>query len=146
MPLRAALLLAVASGLRVPQQAPLLNRRQCLTGVLSAASLPLLGAPFAAKAAEEEVEIYFGCGCFWHVQHEFVEAERTILGRSDMELTAFTGYAGGNAGSDKGKVCYHNALQVADYGKLGSARTPNQAWPRPQTQAVPSVPPSVGRS
>ena len=146
MPLRAALLLAVASGLRVPQQAPLMNRRSCLTGVLSAATLPLLGVPFAAKAAEEDVEVYFGCGCFWHVQHEFVEAERTILGRGDMELTAYTGYGGGTGGSDKGKVCYHNALQVADYGKLGSARAPNQGWPRPQTQAILAVLPSVGQS
>ena len=21
---------------------------------------------------DPEVEVYFGCGCFWHVQHEFV--------------------------------------------------------------------------
>lgn len=116
-------------------------------GALGVAGGAALGTALPAQAVEEEdVQVYFGAGCFWHVQHEFVEAERTILGRSDMELTAYTGYAGGNAGSDKGKVCYHNALQVADYGKLGSARTPNQAWPRPQTQAVPSVPPSVGRS
>lgn len=121
MPLLVALLLAVASGLRIPQQAPLMNRRTCLTGVLSAATLPLLGAPFAAEAAEEDIEVYFGCGCFWHVQHEFSEAERTILGRGDMDLTAYAGYAGGTRGTDNGKVCYHNALQIADYGKLGSA-------------------------
>ena len=132
IPLRVALLFAVASGLRVPQQSPLLNRRSCLTGVLSAATLPLLGAPFAAKAAEEDVEVYFGCGCFWHVQHEFVEAERTILGRGDMDLTAYTGYGGGTGGSDKGKVCYHNALQVADYGKLGSARARTKQDPEPR--------------
>ena len=28
---------------------------------------------------------------FWHVQHEFVEAERRILGRKDGELTALAG-------------------------------------------------------
>jgi peptide methionine sulfoxide reductase MsrA len=60
-------------------------------------------------------------GCFWHVQHEFVQAERKILKRSDEQLTALAGYAGGNAGSKGGKVCYHNALQVADYGSLGHA-------------------------
>jgi len=129
MPLLVALLLAVASGLRIPQQAPLMNRRTCLTGVLSAATLPLLGAPFAAEAAEEDIEVYFGCGCFWHVQHEFSEAERTILGRGDMDLTAYAGYAGGTRGTDNGKVCYHNALQIADYGKLGHAEAVGMTIP-----------------
>ena len=72
-------------------------------------------------AAEEDIEVYFGCGCFWHVQHELVEAERRILGRNDVQLTSRAGYAGGKAGALNGKVCYHNALQVSDYGKLGHA-------------------------
>ncbi|KAI2489162.1 Peptide methionine sulfoxide reductase [Fragilaria crotonensis] len=75
----------------------------------------------ASAADDEPVEVYFGCGCFWHVQHEFVEAERNILGRSDDELTARAGYAGGKAGAVNGKVCYHNAQNIADYGKLGHA-------------------------
>jgi peptide methionine sulfoxide reductase MsrA len=77
----------------------------------------------AADAAvdDEMVDVYFGCGCFWHVQHEFVEAERRILGRADAELTSRAGYAGGRAGSKDGRVCYHNARDVADYGKLGHA-------------------------
>jgi peptide methionine sulfoxide reductase MsrA len=71
--------------------------------------------------AEELVEVYFGCGCFWHVQHEFVMAERAILGRGDSEFTSFVGYAGGKAGAKDGKVCYHNALMQSDYGSLGHA-------------------------
>jgi len=70
------------------------------------------------KQEEEEIEVYFGCGCFWHVQHEFVEAERRILGRTDDQLTSRAGYAGG---VDNAKVCYHNAGQVGDYGSLGHA-------------------------
>jgi hypothetical protein len=66
-------------------------------------------------------QVYFGCGCFWHVQHEFVEAERSILGRKDAELTSLAGYAGGNAGLKNGKVCYHNAAMMSDYGSLGHA-------------------------
>ena len=62
----------------------------------------------------ENVEVYFGVGCFWHVQHEFVEAERKILGRNDMQITSRAGYAGGKAGAKNGKVCYHNALQVSE--------------------------------
>eukprot|EP00980_Cylindrotheca_fusiformis_P001755 scaffold405_cov132-Cylindrotheca_fusiformis.AAC.7 len=83
-----------------------------------------LGVPENAHAAAsdaDEIEVYFGCGCFWHVQHELVEAERRILGRRDMQLTARTGYAGGKAGSKDGKVCYHNALKISDYGSLGHA-------------------------
>lgn len=75
----------------------------------------------ASAADDEPVEVYFGCGCFWHVQHEFVEAEKNILGRSDDELTSRAGYAGGKAGAINGKVCYHNAQNIADYGKLGHA-------------------------
>ena len=68
------------------------------------------------SAATEDVPVYFGVGCFWHVQHEFVEAEKNILGRTNKELTALAGYAGGRAND---KVCYHNLQGVADYGSLG---------------------------
>jgi len=55
------------------------------------------------------------------VQHEFVVAEQKILGRADNKLTSLVGYAGGNAGAKDGKVCYHNAAFVSDYGSLGHA-------------------------
>lgn len=35
----------------------------------------------------KHVEVYFGVGCFWHVQHELVGAERKILSRGDDQLT-----------------------------------------------------------
>mmetsp|Transcript_6012 Transcript_6012/g.11574 ORF Transcript_6012/g.11574 Transcript_6012/m.11574 type:complete len:306 (+) Transcript_6012:109-1026(+) len=87
--------------------------------------------PANANAAEDEglIDVYFGCGCFWHVQHEFVEAERTILGRADDELTSRAGYAGGKAGASDGKVCYHNAQNIADYGKLGHAEVVSMRIP-----------------
>jgi peptide methionine sulfoxide reductase MsrA len=100
------------------------ERRAFLTaGAAAAASLLLLPTPPALAEEEEELqEVYFGCGCFWHVQHEFVEAEKKILGRSDDELTARAGYAGGKGGlGSDGKVCYHNARNLGDYGKLGHA-------------------------
>lgn len=90
--------------------------------VLAASGLLLTGSSPAGAASssdDELVEVYFGCGCFWHVQHEFVEAEKRILGRSDSELTARAGYAGGKAGALNDKVCYHNALSISDYGSLG---------------------------
>ena len=54
-----------------------------------------------------------------HQQHEFVEAERKLLGRGDKELTSLTGYAGGKSTDKEGRVCYHNFQSIADYGKLG---------------------------
>lgn len=76
------------------------------------------------------IDVYFGCGCFWHVQHEFVMAEKKILGRSDEQITARAGYAGGLAGAKDGKVCYHNAVNVADYGKLGHAEVVGLTIPK----------------
>jgi len=79
-----------------------------------------LTAPSAATADEgAPADVYFGVGCFWHIQHEFVEAERNILKRSDAELSSRTGYAGGLKADKEGRVCYHNLSGVADYGKLG---------------------------
>jgi hypothetical protein len=66
--------------------------------------------------------VYFGVGCFWHIQHEFVEAERELLGRGDTQLSARTGYAGGTKVDTKeggARVCYHNSNNIADYGRLG---------------------------
>lgn len=103
------------------------SRRSVLaTGLLTAAGI-LTGAPQVARAEAEASSssaaplesVYFGVGCFWHIQHEFVKAERTMLGRSDAELTSLTGYAGGKAVGSEGRVCYHNLRGVADYGKLG---------------------------
>lgn len=67
------------------------------------------------------VGVYFGVGCYWHVQHEFVQAERDLLGRTDQQLTSRTGYAGGTSRGSDGRVCYHNFENIADYSKLGHA-------------------------
>lgn len=104
------------------------GRRELFHQVLGAAAVGLgapawgRGAQVAQAAADPLIDVYFGCGCFWHVQHEFVTAEGRILGRQDASsVTARAGYAGGLAGADSGKVCYHNAKRVADYGRLGHA-------------------------
>ena len=49
----------------------------------------------AVKTGNKAIDCYFGCGCFWHVQHELVNAERYVLQRSDDKLSALAGYAGG---------------------------------------------------
>ena len=91
---------------------------------LAAAPTSTSATSAAASTAQPLDNVYFGAGCFWHVQHEMVSAERSILNRKDGELTSLTGYAGGTnggkGGTDKeGRVCYHNFQSVADYGQLG---------------------------
>jgi len=63
------------------------------------------------------------------IYSEFVEAEKNILGRTDDEITSRAGYAGGKAGALDGKVCYHNAQGIADYGKLGHAEVVSMKIP-----------------
>jgi len=58
-----------------------------------------------SSVATDLVEVYFGLGCFWHMQHEFVSAEKNYLFRTDDELTSYAGYAGGMSNQT---VCYHN--------------------------------------
>lgn len=74
-------------------------------------------------------DVYFGVGCYWHIQHEFVMAELERLGRTNKELTAYTGYAGGKSTDKEGRVCYHNVMGVADYGKLGHGEVVGMTLP-----------------
>jgi hypothetical protein len=88
----------------------------------AAASSTSSSSSSSSSTGRERLEnVYFGAGCFWHVQHEMILAERTILNRKDEELTSLTGYAGGGGRGtdDQGRVCYHNVQSIADYGKLG---------------------------
>jgi len=113
---------APTSATAAPNTTPNSRRSLLSTGLLTAAGL-LAAAPRVAQGAVASAplleSVYFGVGCFWHLQKELVEAERTLLGRSDAELTSLTGYAGGKAVGSEGRVCYHNLRSIADYGKLG---------------------------
>ena len=81
------------------------NRRKFMNGV-AATITTILSVPSLATAAEEDAkltDVYFGVGCFWHIQHEFVVAEKNLLGRGPKTFTSRTGYAGGTK-TDNGKV------------------------------------------
>mmetsp|Transcript_55643 Transcript_55643/g.129544 ORF Transcript_55643/g.129544 Transcript_55643/m.129544 type:complete len:296 (-) Transcript_55643:63-950(-) len=66
-------------------------------------------APLAS--GDDEVNIYFGLGCFWHIQYKFINAEREILNRTDSMLTAITGYA---AAEEAGPYCYYDGKMHAE--------------------------------
>jgi hypothetical protein len=96
------------------------------------------------KAANALQDVYFGVGCFWHIQHEFIQAERDLLGRSDDQLTSLAGYAGGKniqkaAGTNQPLVCYHNLMGVADYGKLGHGEVVGMKLPADQIETFGKV-------
>ena len=76
-------------------------------------------AAVARLPSDDDVLVYVGAGCFWHVQHEMVVAEQKLLGRNGDSFTAIAGYAGGTKVGKDGKVCYHNMAFDSDYGKLG---------------------------
>jgi len=97
------------------------NSRRGFLAISASAAAAALSIPQPSFAVSESdlVDVYFGVGCYWHIQHEFVETERKLLSRADNELTSRTGYAGGTATDKEGRVCYHNFKGVADYGKLG---------------------------
>ena len=110
-----------------------------LTGALGIATAFQSNIRPSSAAAADEVtaaaadttlqDVYFGVGCYWHIQHEFVMAELERLGRSNQELTAYTGYAGGKSTDKEGRVCYHNLQSVADYGKLGHGEVVGMTLP-----------------
>ena len=114
------------------RRAFLSNLAKSAIGASSAVITTSSGNPNRAMAAEDiniNEDVYFGAGCFWHVQHEFIQAERNILGRKDNELTSLTGYAGGLKTGDKGAVCYHNFQSIGDYGRLGHGEVVGMSIP-----------------
>jgi len=74
------------------------SRRSLLGSASVVAGSILLGqtaavAPAAAKLdsrlpTPDDLLIYVGAGCFWHVQHEMIVAEQKILGRDGATYTS----------------------------------------------------------
>lgn len=75
-------------------------------------TLLICSSPWRSEAeSKEDLEVYFGAGCFWHVQKAINQAEEDLLGRSEANITGITGYAGGTDNS--GDICY------TSYGSKG---------------------------
>ena len=113
----------------------LFRSRRAALGLAGSAAAGVMASSLPASAAEPTVKVYFGAGCFWHVQHEFVGEEVAALRRTPGTITAVSGYAGGQRLGPNNKVCYHNMQNFADYGKMGHAEAvqvevPQSAFPR----------------
>lgn len=87
-------------------------------GAASSVAAPAAATTTATVSASIPT-VYFGSGCFWGRQHDFVMAERD-MGRGTA--SAVVGYAGGAGGADeKGRVCYYYASDASVYEKRGHA-------------------------
>ncbi|KAI8473868.1 MAG: hypothetical protein J3K34DRAFT_409441 [Monoraphidium minutum] len=110
---------AVAAALRPATRA--------LSSALLAASLFV--TPAAALADEAPVAgskapadtVYFGNGCFWGRQKDFVEAEKALGRTSPDQISSLVGYAAGKKAGPGGKVCYYYSDPRTTYEKLGHA-------------------------
>lgn len=107
-------------------------------GVITAVMISWFGAGKTGivHAADDTVEVYFGQGCFWHTQHDLVQKEISDFGRSGLQITARTGYAGGKQEGKGGRVCYHNGSRAPDYAELGHAEVVNFSVPISKLRAV----------
>jgi len=111
------------------------SRRNLLRAAATLSAGALLGSvnPGIVLAADDDVAtpVYFGVGCFWHIQHEFIiQGEKEMLGRGPSQYTSAAGYAGGKSADKEGRVCYHNFQGVADYGKLGHGEVVGMTIPQ----------------
>lgn len=112
-----------------------MSRRNLLRSAAALSAGALLGgsinSEIALAADDIATPVYFGVGCFWHIQHEFVmQGENEILGRAPNQYTSAAGYAGGKSTDKEGRVCYHNFQGVADYGKLGHGEVVGMTIPQ----------------
>ena len=94
-----ALLAGSSTSLRVT------GRRRAIALAVGAVAGSQSNALPALAADSKPVKVYFGAGCFWHVQHELTMEEMSTLKRSSSQISAVSGYAGGQRLGDGGKVC-----------------------------------------
>ena len=72
----------------------------------------------AVPALADITPVYFGNGCFWGRQKDYVDTEQK-LGRTPDQSTALVGYAGGRENSKP--TCYYYNSPDTLYEKQGHA-------------------------
>lgn len=98
------------------------HTKTCLSLLVACGALCFGTGVGAAVAGTTGIEpVYFGNGCFWGRQYDFVKAEED-MGRTGKDISAVVGYAGGRQSSPSNKVCYYYTPEVDTiYEKLGHA-------------------------
>ena len=69
----------------------------------TAQGVPSEASSSSTDSSDSTTPIYFGNGCFWGRQKDFVDVEKA-LGREGGKISAITGYAGGAKGA--GTTCF----------------------------------------
>ena len=75
------------------------------------ASTSSIEANTSTDSSDNSTPIYFGNGCFWGRQKDFVDVEKA-LGRDGGKISAITGYAGGAKGAG---IAHSSFLAVFGY-------------------------------
>jgi peptide methionine sulfoxide reductase MsrA len=78
-------------------------------------------SPPQTNSSSSVPTIYFGNGCFWGRQYDFINAEKSLGRKEPKQMSAVVGYAGGRTPSKDGRVCYYYAPGSTIYESLGHA-------------------------
>ncbi|GAX81266.1 hypothetical protein CEUSTIGMA_g8698.t1 [Chlamydomonas eustigma] len=92
-----------------------------LSPAVAAEASPAVPGAASTSAKKLPETVYFGNGCFWGRQKDFVDTEMAVLGRKPSEITSVVGYAGGKMTGPDGKVCYYYSDPRTVYERLGHA-------------------------
>jgi hypothetical protein len=57
------------------------SHRSVLGSAIAAITALTFGFTTTVATADDKMNVYFGVGCSWHIQYEFIEAEQKILGQ-----------------------------------------------------------------
>lgn len=78
----------------------------------TAQGVPSEASSSSTDSSDNTTPIYFGNGCFWGRQKDFVDVEKA-LGREGGKISAITGYAGGSKGA--GIACFITLLHACTW-------------------------------
>mmetsp|Transcript_19264 Transcript_19264/g.58164 ORF Transcript_19264/g.58164 Transcript_19264/m.58164 type:complete len:324 (-) Transcript_19264:298-1269(-) len=103
-----------------PRHAAAEEAASAVDGLAGAAITAAADVASSAAAAPPQT-VYFGNGCFWGRQKDFVDVERESLKRAPEQVSAVVGYAGGRQTGPDGRICYYYGPGNTVYEKLGHA-------------------------
>ncbi|KIY93771.1 hypothetical protein MNEG_14190 [Monoraphidium neglectum] len=110
----------LAAAVLVTPAAALADEAPAAVAAAAASEAAAPAAPaFGRKAPAETV--YFGNGCFWGRQKDFVDAEKALGRTSPADISSLVGYAAGKKTGPGDKVCYYYSDPRTIYEKLGHA-------------------------